>query len=64
MNALAPPVLVADETVPPPLKKRAVPVFVHGLEIPPVPGHPVEKILDGQFVAMAELLPDNIELLC
>ena len=62
-SGLALQVLVAEDTAPPP-KKPAVPVFVHGLGIPPVPGRLVEKILDGQFVDMAELLPDNIELLC
>ena len=61
--SIAQPVPADEESVSPPPKKRAVPVFVHGLGIPPVPGRLVEKILDGQFVDMAELLPDNIELL-
>ena len=61
--SIAQPVRADEESVSPPPKKRAVPVFVQGLGIPPVPGRLVEKILDGQFVDMAELLPDNIELL-
>ena len=63
LNSIAQPVPADEESVSPPPKKRAVPVFVHGLGIPPVPGRLVEKILEGQFVDMAELLPDNIELL-
>ena len=47
----------------PPAKKRETDHFFHGVGISPVPGRLVQRIVDGAFVDMAELLPDNLELL-
>ena len=47
----------------PPAKKSAADHFFHGVGISPIPGRLVQRIVDGAFVDMAELLPDNLELL-
>ena len=52
-----------DRSIPPPLAKDPAPTHLGG-GLPPVPGKLARKIEEGQFIEMAELLPEHLSTQC
>lgn len=48
-----------DKSIPPPPDKDSTPIHLGG-GLPPVPGKLVKKIQEGQFIEMADLLPERL----